>query len=316
MTFLPFLDTLWFSLATTLPILFWLAAGLVLRRTDKISDAFIKDANYLVFTWCLPVLLFINIGQTSIVSVWQADFLGFAALFVLLSIPLLWWLARWLVHDPSARGVFVQGAYRGNMNVVGLAMVVNAFGASAVPLASVFMAVMTLLFNITAVAVLQAGQGVSLQRQAKQSLTNPIILGVFAGILWSLTGWPLPPMTDATLQGLADLALPIALLCIGASLRWESLNSNRRVVLWASFFKLIALPWLAVAIAVLMGFRDEPLGILFLMMAAPTAAASYVMAKAMTNWGDMAAEIIVVSTLLTLVTTTVGVFILRSLSLI
>lgn len=310
------LDNLQFSLATTFPILFWLAAGLGLRRANKLSEAFIKDANYLVFTWCLPVLLFINIGQTPLVEVWQGDLIGLATLFVVLSIWGLWLAAPFFVREPSARGVFVQGAYRGNMNVVGLAMVVNAFGASAVPLASLFMAVMTLLFNVTAVLILQAGRGIAWGRQLRQMLANPIILGVFAGLAWSLLSLPLPALAESSLQGMADLALPIALLCIGASLRWSSLHANRRVVLWASFFKLVALPAGVVLLAILFGFRGEPLGILFLMMAAPTAAASYVMARAMTPWGELAAEIIVVSTLLTLVTTTVGLFVLRSLGLV
>lgn len=311
-------DNLLFSLSTTLPILIWLGAGLAFKRSGRLSDGFIADGNYLVFTWCLPTLLFLNIAQAPLTQVWQGDLIGFAVLFTLGSILLLWWLTPWLTHDTTSRGVFIQGAFRGNMGIVGLAMVVNAFGASAIPLASLYLAMLTLLYNVASVVVLQLGQGgdLSLRRLLVQIIRNPLMIGVLSGIAWSVLGLPLPDLADNTLQGLADLTLPIALLCVGASLRWRSLRGNRRLVLMASLFKLVLLPTLAVTGGLLLGFRGETLGILFLMMAAPTAAASFVMAKAMTQWGNLAAEIIVITTLLSLFTTTIGLFVLRASGLV
>ncbi len=307
------MSTLFFALSTTIPILTWLIAGVLLRRFSRISDSFMKDANYLVFTWALPGLLFLNIGNTSIEEVWDWTFLGYAVIVVVISIPLLkFWFSK-VIIEPSARGVAVQGAYRGNMNVVGLAMVVNAFGISALPLASIMVALMTLLFNVTAVFVLQAGQApVSWRDTAKGIVKNPIIIGVFLGTAWSLAGLSFPAMSETVLEDLGGLALPLALLCIGATLRGEGLKARKAWVLWVSLSKLVVLPLFAVAGALLLGFRGEMLGILYILMAAPTAAASYVMAKAMTNWGQFAAEIIAVTTVLSIATTTVGLLLLRS----
>lgn len=311
-------DNLLFSLSTTLPILIWLIAGLLLRRTKRISDGFIADGNYLVFTWCLPTLLFLNIARAPLTEVWQGDLITYAVLFTLGSIVLLWFLTPQLTRDITSRGVFIQGAFRGNMGIVGLAMVVNAFGASAIPLASLYLAVLTFLYNMASVVVLQLGQGqgVAPLRMLSQMARNPLMIGVVAGVAWSLGGLPMPDLADNTLQGLADLTLPIALLCIGASLRWRSLKGNRLLVLWATLFKLVLLPALAALGGVWLGFRGEQLGILYLMMAAPTAAASFVMARAMTQWGNLAAEIIVITTLFSLFSTTLGLFVLRLTGLV
>lgn len=307
------LDNLLFSLSTTLPILLWLAGGNALKRTNRLSDAFIQDANRLVFTWCLPTLLFLNTARSSVVDSWQGGLIGFAAIFTLLTVVLLWWITPLFTPDRSRRGVFVQGAYRGNMGIIGLAMVVNAFGVSVIPLASLYLAFITLIYNLTAIVVLQAGQAkMSPLMLVNQLSRNPMIIGVMLGLGWSITGWSLPALADSTLQGLADLTLPMALICVGASLRFQSLRNNRFLVLMASAFKLVIIPVSAVVIALLFGFRGESLGILFLMMAAPTAAASYVMARAMTPWGELAAEIIAVTTFFSLLTTTLGLFLLRS----
>lgn len=315
---MSFLDNLLFSLSTTLPILFWLVGGYALRRAGRLGDGFVADGNRLVFTWCLPALLFLNIARAPLTEVWQGDLIGYAVLFTLASIAVLWWSTPNLSSDNPSRGVFIQGAFRGNMGIVGLAMVVNAFGASAVPLASLYLAMLTLLYNIASVVVLQMGQGNSLAPWPllKQIMRNPLMVAVLLGIGWSLTGLPLPELADNTLQGLADLALPMALLCVGASLRLHSLRGHRNLVLGASMLKLVILPTLAVVGGVLLGFRGEPLGILYLMMAAPTAAASFVMARAMTQWGELAAEIIVITTLLSLISTTVGLFVLRGFGLV
>lgn len=307
-----------FSLSTTLPILLWLLGGLALRRTGRISDSFIADGNYLVFTWCLPTLLFLNIARAPLTEVWQGELITYAVLFTLGSILVLWFLTPRLTPDLTARGVFIQGAFRGNMGIVGLAMVVNAFDVSAIPLASLYLAVLTFLYNAASIVVLELGVGqrVSVARMLMQMARNPLMIGVLLGVAWSLSGLPLPGMADSTLQGLADLTLPIALLCIGATLRWRSLRGNGYLVLMASLFKLVLLPTLAVLGALLLGIRGEPLGILYLMMAAPTAAASFVMARAMTEWGNLAAEIIVITTLLSLFTTTIGLFVLRASGLV
>lgn len=297
--------------------MFWLVGGILAKRFNRVSDAFVKDTNYLVFTWTLPGLLFYNIGKTPLQEVWQGLFIGYAVGFILLSIAVLWWVVPLFVRDRSARGVAVQGAYRGNMNVVGLATVLNAFGVSAIPLASLFMTAMTILFNLSAVFVLQAGQGpIGTLRLLRQMALNPILIGVALGLTWSLLDLPMPAVSANVLEDMAGLALPLALFCIGASMKWQSLRDHTGWVLSVSALKLGVLPLIAVLGAILLGFRGEALGILYLMMAAPTAAASYVMASALTRWGNLAAEIIVVTTLMSIVTTAAGLFILRSLGLL
>jgi predicted permease len=112
---------------------------------------------------------------------------------------------------------------------------------------------------------------------------------------------------------MAQMTLPVALLSIGATLSWAGLVSAGKVTAWATLAKLIVLPYLAAAIAYLLGFRGVELGVMYLLMATPTAAASYMMVRAMGGNASLAASIIAVTTVFSLVSTSIGLSLLKAL---
>ncbi len=78
-------------------------------------------------------------------------------------------------------------------------------------------------------------------------------------------------------------------------------------------FKLALIPFSGVLIAYGLGYRGVELGVFYLMASTPTAAASYVMVRAMGGNANLAASIIATTTVISLVTTSLGLVVLRAL---
>jgi predicted permease len=116
--------------------------------------------------------------------------------------------------------------------------------------------------------------------------------------------------------GLSAFFLPLVLVCIGASMNFSRLYTAGMLTWEASFWRLCVAPLMGVLVALLLGVQDEQLGVLFLLLASPVAASSHVMVVAARGDGTLAANIVVLTTLLSLVTITIGFFVLSVFSLI
>ena len=269
---------------------------------------FVAQANKLVFNVALPVMLFFAISQRSFSETIDLPLtlVGLGGTLALVGLLLV--VGRLVPEDQ--RGVFVQGSYRGNLAILGVALTVAAYGEDALPIVAVYIAVVTTAYNILAVWVLNSSGLI------RQLLKNPILIGIGAGVMVSALDIHIPAVLSSTADYIAGMTLPLALLCIGATLDFSSLLSHGRSISLAVFFKLIISPLLLVGLGVAFGLGGEQLGILFFMAASPTATASYIMARQMTSHGPLAAEIVAVTTAMGVVSYTLGLAALRSFGLV
>ncbi|QYJ80236.1 AEC family transporter [Shewanella acanthi] len=314
------IEQLQFSASITGPICLMLALGVILKRTNAINENFIDVASKLVFNVTLPALLLLGILKSNHDVSSSAALVSFGVIanfsFFLLSI----FVTRRYFSDPRDKGVIIQGGFRANTAIIGLAYVSNAYGESGVAMAAVYVASMTLLYNIQAVICLTP-KGEQSGRQAlgviiKTLTKNPLIIAIILGIVISLLAIPIPKMVTDAGQYFANMTLPLALLCTGGSLDIGSLKHERYATWFASFLKLVAAPLLITIAAMIIGFRGIDLAIVFLMSSAPTAAASYVMARAMGGNATLAANIIALTTVCSLLTCTLGIFLLSTFQFI
>jgi len=316
--FPDFLATVEFSLAVTGPIFVILGLGAWLRRIGLINDAFVEVGSRLVFNVTLPALLFISVAKTRIGSSASLALIGFGLAATLLAWGLSELVAKFAVRVERDRGVVVQGSFRSNLAIVGLAYCVNAYGEAGLVAASLYVGMVTILFNILSVVTLNnslhARQGV--WPVIRSVATNPLIIGIVLALPVSIAGLRLPAIVLQSGEYFANMTLPLALLCTGAALDFRSLRHDPRDTVLAAAGKLLLVPLLFVGGGVAWGFRGMELGILLLMSSAPTAAASYVMVRAMGGNAALAANIIALTTLGSLLTTSLGVVVLRSLRLI
>lgn len=310
----------YFALSITAPIFCILGLGILFKRIGLITEEFARIGSDLVFKVTLPCLLFVKLVETDFKHGLPLDLLLYAVVATIAVFLLLDQGLSRLITDPGDRGVFVQGAFRGNMGIIGLAYCLSAFGEPVVTIASIYLAIMTTLFNILAVITLTRHQqqtpGRSPSRLIVRGISrNPLILAIAAGVLISLAEIRVPQILLHTGSYFAQMTLPLALLCAGASIRLREFHSSPPLY-GAAAGKLFLVPLLLTLGGILVGLRGEPLGVLFLMCAAPTAAASYPMAQALGGNHHLAAAIIAATSLGSVISSTLGIFLLRIFQLI
>ena len=308
-----FLAIFSFAFSVTGPIFVILILGIILARFGLINDAFVDVGSRLVFNVTLPSLLFISISKTHIAQTANFALIGYALAATLAAYFLLEGLAGTLVARREDRGVVTQGAFRSNMGIVGLAYCANAYGEIGLAAGSIYLGPITILLNVLSVITLNR----SLNQHASVAVTlraiarNPLIIAILLALPVAWAQVKLPMVLLKSGEYFAQMTLPLALLCTGASLSLKTLRHESRNAVYAGVGKLLLLPILLTAGGFLLGFRGMDLGILFLMSSSPTAAASYVMARAMGGNAGLAANIIVFTTLGSLLTTSLGIMLLR-----
>lgn len=301
------------TISVTAPVFSMLFLGVALKRLGLIDAAFINTASALVFRGTLPTLLFLGIVKADLNTALQPALLLYFVLATLGCFLLAWGWA--ILRCPEAdRGIYTQGAFRGNNGIIGLALATSMYGDYGLSVGAVLGGVVILSYN-TLSAIVLAIYSPEAKTDAwsltKNILSNPLIIGVLAAIPFAAWQIPLPAWLLTSGEYFAQMSLPLALICIGGTLTLESLRESSGVAISSSLMKVLWLPLLATLGAWLWGFRDADLAILFLYFASPTAAASFVMAKAVGGNHQLAAAIIVLTTLATVVTTNLGLFVLQ-----
>lgn len=315
-----FIEQLLFSASITGPICLMLLLGVVLKRIALINDEFIDVASKLVFQVTLPALLFLSIVGSEHDFSNSTSLIGYGITANLLFFIIVVIFTKRIFPTSDDNGVVIQGSYRANTAIIGLAYIANAYGDTGVALAAIYVAPMTILYNILAVIALSPKQKESGHFEAlgvivKTITKNPLVISIMLGLAFYFLTIPVPDMIMDAGQYFARMTLPLALLCTGGSLNMKSLKNDQVSTWFATVNKLVFAPIFITVGALLFGFRGIELGIVFFMSAAPTAAASYVMARAMGGNSSLAANIIALTTVASLISCTLGIFILSSLNL-
>ncbi|MFT4632649.1 MAG: putative permease [Candidatus Pseudothioglobus sp.] len=306
------------TFTVTGPIFILVLLGMALMRLGFIDDDFVTTSSRLVFSLCLPVLLFTTVSGIDMAQTLAPSILLFSALAAVLTFFISWLVAIWLVQPRDDRGVFVQASFRSNLGVVGLALCANAYGLQGLALASLLIATLTILYNILSVVVLayyNPHRVISWGGVLKDIATNPLIVAIVLALVFNAWQVRLPGFLLSTGTYLGGLALPLALLGTGASMNLKALRHSSLVTLLCLFLKTAALPVLVTWLAWLQGYRQMELGVLFLLFMSPTATASFIMVKSMGGNQALAANLIMTTTLVSLFTASLGLFVLQLLGL-
>lgn len=300
-----------FALGITLPIFVVLFLGLWLARCGKLSEAFIRDANQIIYKIGLPIMLFLTCAMAEFSWDENSALLLAFALMTLIVFFGAWMTTNLLGHTQDL-GVIVQGSFRGNLVILGLALAANAYGERGLAMAALPVAFTVLIYNFLSVFILDRHRG--FKATLNGIITNPLILAIAAGCLYNLTNLPIPSLIKTTAGYITQMVLPLALICIGGSLNGRRLTHFDTAVISANLWKLVASPAIAIALGLALGVNGEALVILFLLASAPTATVSYVMAEALNANGKLAASIVAQTTFFSLFTVTAGLVGLSYLS--
>ena len=313
------MENLIFSLNATVPVFLMMILGIVFRQIGWIDEVFAAKMNQFVFRVSLPAVLFIDLASVDFVEAWNPKFVLFCFAVTFLCI-LVSALLSLLLKERALRGEFIQGAYRSSAALLGIALIQSIYGTSG--MAPLIIGSVP-LYNIMAVVVLaffQPGQsgidGAVLKKTLKGIVTNPIILGIVIGLLWSLLGIPIPKILNKTVTSIGATATPLGLMAMGATFNFRQALGKKKPVFAAAFLKLVGWCALFLPIGVALSFRQEELVAILIMLGSATTVSSFVMARNMGHEGVLSSGVVMLTTLLSGFTITGWLWILRSFGLI
>lgn len=311
-----------FSINVTIPIFLVMVLGWALRQKGMLNDNFVTVANRFNFKVTLPFMLFRDISSVNIREVFDLKYVLFCALASTACFWLIWGGARLFVKEKSLRGAFVQASFRSSAAVMGLAFIQNIYGSSAMGPLMIIGAVP--LYNIYSVIVLtfeaeeeEGGRNTDKIKKACVNIVkNPIIIAIFLGMAVALCNIEFPTLVNKTINTVAQMATPLALIVIGAGFEGKKALAKLKPTLAAASIKLVIQPLIMLPIAAWLGFTGEKMVAILIMLASPTTPSCYIMAKSMKNDDVLTASIVVTTTLLAAFTLTFWIFILRTLGYI
>lgn len=313
------MDSFIFSLNATMPVFLVIVLGYILKQIGLFTDEFCRVGNKYVFLVALPVLLFRDIAQTNLYEDFKLSFVLYCAGVTTLVFLGVWFLAAHILKDKSLVGAFAQASVRSSAAILGIAFVENMYGNAG--LAPLMIVSAVPLFNIYSVIILtfsanggQHGTG-AIRKACINVLKNPIIIGIVLGLPFSLLRIEIPTIPLKMIESVGATATPLALLVVGAGFEGTKALAKIKPTLWATAIKLVFLPAVFLPLAIALGLQDVELVAALIMLGSPTTVSCYVMATNMGNDGELSTSIIVLTTLLSSVTLTGWIFLLRSMGL-
>lgn len=316
------MNDLIFSLNATLPIFIMMMLGYFLRRIGLVTQEFADAANTFVFKICLPLVLFDDLYQMDIAAAWDGGFVAFCAVATLGSIALCWLVSRAFGKQPW-RGEFIQASYRSGAAFLGIAFLLSIYGeAGAAPL-MVIGAVP--IYNVSAVVILELMRPGKVDRDVSPELirstirgivTNPIILGILAGVAWSLLRIPMPQVLGTAVADVGGIATPLGLIALGASFSFRRAFAVGTPSIVASAIKLVGLELVFLPMALATGYTGQKLVAVMMMLGLPSTVSGYVMARNMGYEGAVNSSVVMLTTLLSSVTITFWLWLLKSQGLV
>ncbi|MCR1898739.1 AEC family transporter [Irregularibacter muris] len=309
-----------FSLDVALPIFLVMSIGYLLKKNGVINDNFIMVANKMVFYVALPIKLFNDVRQVTIKEALDIQFFSFAILGTIFSAILCWAISYGVIKEKSQRGSFIQGAFRGNFLYIGFSVLENVMGSIGIK-APMVVALIIPLYNILGVMIFSFNRiGKEVKTNVGDTILkivkNPLIIAIFSGILASAINLKVPIFVSRSMKYFQDLATPLALITIGATFDFEKITDSIKPIIVASVLKLGLIPLIAVVTALFMGFNNNDIFLVYVLFGVPTATVSFTMAAAMNGDKGLASNIVMVTTLLSVVFMTIFILAFKTMEII
>ena len=301
------------------PFLILLGVGFAAVRLKLADRPFMDKVNAFNYKVFFPFLMFNNVYSAKTENMPSVKLMLTGALSVTLLVVLLVLIVQRIVKENPRRGVIIQGVFRSNFIIYGIPLTTYVFGEEKSSVCGMMIMIMVSLFNIAAVIVLEMfreGGKVSAKKLLLGIVKNPLLQGCVVGLLFYLLQIRLPSFIASPVSSLAGMATTLALVVLGANLRFDELKKNRRTVSAVLLIRLILLPAVMVPFAYLIGLRGVELFLILIIFGTPVATSSYPMAQNMGGDGQLAGQLVFVSTVASLATSFLFIFTMSRLGLL
>ena len=311
------MDSLLMAVQVVVPMAIMVCIGVIMRICKVADAATMKKVDNMIFKVFMPTLSFYNIHKTDFSKLNTIGYIlyGVAVLMVLFLIAMTV-VPKYVKPRPTAAS-YGQAIFRSNYLIFGAAVAESIYGAGNIGIVSLLGAVAVPLFNAQAAILLEtARQGTASTKKLLFAIAkNPTVIATVMGLAVNFSGIVLPELVLGVVEDLSGLTTPLSFLSIGVSLSLGAV-SKKGYLTSGILLRLVLIPLVFVAIAVLLGFRGQELCALLILFAAPTAVSSYPMAVAMDADGDFAAQMVAYTTVFCLPTIFLWTLLLNSMHML
>ncbi len=330
-----------FSFNAVSPIILLAVAGYIIKGTGLFDDDFFKKCNSLVFKVFLPILIFKNIYDIESVGDINFAVMLYCVLAILILCVIGNLVAGVFAQHRGQKGVINQSSFRSNYAIIGIPLAESLGGTPAVAFAGVLSAVCIPLFNFLAVVILSRYSKKDYEPPVKDIIKsagkNPLIRAVAMGIALLVVRSFIPedsagqlifsvkedlPFIYTTISNLAKVASPLALVVLGARFEFKSVKSLAKPIVVSVILRLCVAPVVGIGGAVLMSslgvmnFTVTEYPALISLFGTPIAVSSAVMVGEIGGDEQLANQIVVWTSLASVLSIFATVFLMRSVGLI
>ncbi len=304
-----------FSVNIVFPLFLLMAAGFILKKLKFITEGFLEGADKLIFRFFLPSILFYNMYSADLRALFDVKLVLFTVCAMVAMNAAAFGIIALMKSNNGRRGTILQAMTRSNILLFGIPICQAVYGTAGVASVSVIAAVFIPISNFFAVLALSCfnNEGrASLKELIHDLITNPFIISTILAVAVNFLKIQFPYIFVKFLRDTAGMATPFALLVLGAEIELKSLKSNLYAILGGTAMKLVVFPGLILTAAYFYGFRGLEFCILLSAFCAPVAVSSYVMAKSMHCDYELAGQLVVSTSLMSIVTIFGFVFLAKS----
>lgn len=330
-----------FSFNAVMPILVMAFLGYIIKCRHFADDNFFKKLNSLNFKVFLPILLYYNVYEIESLKSINVEAIIYCVFAILLICFCGYGVAKLFGKKRSQYGVLTQCSFRSNFAIIGLPLAETLGGAPAVAFASVLSAVAIPLFNVLAVILLshyaESEYKQSIKATIKKTLKNPLIIGVATGIVTLIVRALLTkesgevvftiednmPFLYSAIKSVSRIASPLALVVLGARFDFSKVKDLLVPIITGSFMRLVFAPLLGVGLAFVLSEYSNLLTVtqieypaLISLFSTPVAVSSAVMTSEIGGDEQLAGQLVVWTSVLSMFTMFIIVFVMKSSGLI
>ena len=304
------------ALNAVLPMFLMLSLGVIVRKIRLVDEHTLNQLNKLCFRAFLAVNVYYNICKVDLAEVFNARLLIYAVItqFAILAIS----LAVGLVFEKpkKRRGALAHGVFHTNFVIFGTLIGTALCGEGNIGAISLLIAIIVPLQNVLSVILLELfreGGKLDIRKMIIGVIKNPYVIAAVLGFLTQLSGFHWPSMPGNVLRDLGRCGTPVALIVMGGLFNFGAIRNNLKPVAVGVIFRLIVVPAIMILITLKLGFRGPEFIALMCIFIAPCATTSFNLASEMDSDADLAAQLVVFTSLCSLLTIFLWIYLLSSM---
>lgn len=292
------------------PVFILVGLGVLLKSSKLLSETFFEECAKFTYWVALPALLFykISYARFDLDTTWKIS-LAMISSSVIIALA-AWGLSVLLGFEDNIKRTFIQTSFHCNTAFVGLPVIIYVFSSGVVgsemlvDAATVALAPMIPAISILSIIVMCSGNNTMQKNKILELLKNiyknPLVIACLAGLFVYAFNIKFPVAITRGLDALVPVALPLALLSIGASLRLKIAKGVFAAALTAACFNVIMLPLTGLGICRVLDLSRGETLVALIFLACPTASSSYIYAQQLKGNAVFAGQVIVISTIISI----------------